>query len=205
MCFAWCKLVIFSMAAKQRKPQQQELRNELEHIENLEQQLIQHIRTSGVRKPRENALIDETMDIRKARRKLFAAMLQQLDSVESRLVISEQEFTTAQASISTERAVLQAKAATLEQEIASIHANREQEKLKDLSMQLERCKFEEKQTIDRIRKKCEARIKQVEEKFSEVLEQKRRGDIRDARAIALDLMEKAKGEIERKYNEKLTQ
>jgi hypothetical protein len=45
-----------------------------DQIENMEQAVIQHIRTSGIRKPRETSLIDELMDMRRERRKLFAAL-----------------------------------------------------------------------------------------------------------------------------------
>ena len=43
-------------------------------IEDMEQQLIQHLRTSGLRKPRETSLIDEIMLIRRERRKVCASL-----------------------------------------------------------------------------------------------------------------------------------
>ena len=45
-----------------------------DHLEALEQQLIQHLRTSGVRQQREVELINEVMAIRRERRKSFAAV-----------------------------------------------------------------------------------------------------------------------------------
>jgi hypothetical protein len=52
----------------------------LTKIENLEQNIIQHIRTSGVHKPRETALIDEVMELRRLRRKFTSAVCSQLKS-----------------------------------------------------------------------------------------------------------------------------
>jgi hypothetical protein len=46
----------------------------MDELENLEQQLIQHLRTCGIRSAREVSLVDEVLDIRKARRQLFAAL-----------------------------------------------------------------------------------------------------------------------------------
>lgn len=46
----------------------------LTRLETMEQELIQHIRTSGVSQSREFGLIDEVMNIRTERRKVFSAM-----------------------------------------------------------------------------------------------------------------------------------
>ena len=46
----------------------------LTRLETMEQELIQHIRTSGVSQSRELSLIDEVMNIRTERRKLFSVM-----------------------------------------------------------------------------------------------------------------------------------
>jgi len=46
-------------------------KNSFERIETLEQSLIQHIRTAGLRKPRECSLIDDVMNLRKDRRQTF--------------------------------------------------------------------------------------------------------------------------------------
>lgn len=59
--------------------QQLDERNAMQQkVEDLEQALIQHLRTAGIRKPRETALIDEVMDLRKHRRRLLAAVNAQL-------------------------------------------------------------------------------------------------------------------------------
>ena len=40
----------------------------IEKIEDKEQDILQRIRTAGLRKPRETALIDNVLDLRKVRR-----------------------------------------------------------------------------------------------------------------------------------------
>lgn len=49
---------------------QSEVSSYFSGVEEKELQLIQHIRTSGLRKPRETSLVDEVMDIRKDRRQI---------------------------------------------------------------------------------------------------------------------------------------
>jgi len=43
-------------------------------LEHLEQQIIQHIRTAGLRKPKETSLVDELLELRKLRRQVFARL-----------------------------------------------------------------------------------------------------------------------------------
>jgi hypothetical protein len=50
----------------------------LNQLESQEQSIIQHIRTSGLKKNRECALIDEIMDLRKNRRRTFTMLVKDL-------------------------------------------------------------------------------------------------------------------------------
>jgi chromosome segregation ATPase len=47
----------------------------MEEVERREQDLIQHVRTSGMRKPRETALVDEILDLRRVRRQLCSVLV----------------------------------------------------------------------------------------------------------------------------------
>lgn len=68
-------------------------------IEQQEQDLIRHIHTSGLKTPRETSLVDEVMNIRKERRRLFAKLLNSSNSLEEinktliqRVKISEEAY-----------------------------------------------------------------------------------------------------------------
>lgn len=53
----------------------------IEKIENEEQEYIQQLRTSGLRKPRETFLIEKIMDIRKSRRVIFTSIMSDLEKM----------------------------------------------------------------------------------------------------------------------------
>jgi uncharacterized coiled-coil DUF342 family protein len=68
-------------------------------IEQQEQDLIRHIHTSGLKTPRETSLVDEVMNIRKERRRLFTKLLNSNNSLQEinlsliqRVSISEEAY-----------------------------------------------------------------------------------------------------------------
>lgn len=50
----------------------------MESLEAREQDLIQHIRTAGLQKRREIALVDEVLELRKEKRKLLTSLMDQI-------------------------------------------------------------------------------------------------------------------------------
>ena len=62
----------------------------LDRLEAQEQDFIQHIRTAGLRKPRETALVDELLAMRKERRQIFSALVGHIIRLQStRLQLAE--------------------------------------------------------------------------------------------------------------------
>ena len=59
-------------------------------VESRENELIQHIRTAGLQKIRENNLVEEVMELRKLRRQLVASCRQQVTSVYEQVLRDEQ-------------------------------------------------------------------------------------------------------------------
>ncbi|RYY82195.1 hypothetical protein EON63_13790 [archaeon] len=61
----------------------------MESIESKEQALVQHIKTAGLRQPKELALINEILEIRKERRQVFSALTERCEA----LLTSNNELT----------------------------------------------------------------------------------------------------------------
>lgn len=177
----------------------------LAKIENLEQSIIQHVKTSGLRKPRELQLIDEIMDLRRERRKSFTGLIQQLRVTESLNTELEQQLAALKEKYSTETSSLQTQlSAFLVQKQGE--KDRYEEKLRrELEIQEEKCKFMEKINIDKVKKKCEEHIKLLEAKVDEVISMKAKSDQKEARTIATDLLTKAKTELEKRASEKIAE
>ena len=63
----------------------------------------------------------------------------------------------------------------------------------------------ERLNIEKVKKKCEERMKLLELKVNEVLQAKAQADNKDARKIAIELVNKEKEEMEKKCNDKIAQ
>lgn len=174
-------------------------------IENMEQSIIQHIRTSGVRKPRETALIDEVMELRRERRKFSSTIHGQL-----KLLNSQNSQLAEETGALRER--LQAAEQNAEQLRRKYAESREAERLqledklnKELASQEEKLKFMEKINIAKVRNKYDERLKEIDVKLKEMLQEKAKAELKEARVIALELVEKAKLELEKRCNEKIAE
>mmetsp|Transcript_54561 Transcript_54561/g.95381 ORF Transcript_54561/g.95381 Transcript_54561/m.95381 type:complete len:349 (-) Transcript_54561:71-1117(-) len=189
----------------QESPNTQDHSESLAKIENLEQGIIQHVKTSGIRKPRELQLIDEIMDLRRERRKLFSTLVQQLRVTEglnaelgSQLTVVKEKYTTETSSLQSQLSALLAQKQG-EQE-------RFEEKLcRELEIQEEKSKFMEKINIDKVKKRCEEHINVLEAKLNEVISMKAKSDQKEARTIATELLSKAKAELEKRASDKITE
>jgi hypothetical protein len=76
---------------------------------------------------------------------------------------------------------------------------------KELATQEEKLKFIEKINIAKIRNKYEEQMKEYDLKMKEMFQAKAKAELKDARTIALELVEKAKLEMEKRCNEKLAE
>eukprot|EP01032_Pedospumella_encystans_P025125 gene25125-28405_t len=97
----------------QEPPNAQDHSESLAKIENLEQGIIQHVKTSGIRKPRELQLIDEIMDLRRERRKLFSTLVQQLRVTEGLNAELGSQLTAVKEKYATETFSLQSQLSAL--------------------------------------------------------------------------------------------
>jgi hypothetical protein len=184
---------------------QQDSNEDLAKIENLEQALIQHIRTSGVRKPRETALIDEVMDLRRDRRRLFCSLITQLKSSESINKAQVEELARVENNNKIELDSLKQQVATLVQQKNNDTEYFNQRLQKDLQVQEEKLKFMERLNIDKIQKVCDAKIKVLEEQVEEAVAIKSASkmEVKEANKLAMELIQKSKDEMEKKCNQKI--
>ena len=174
-------------------------------IENIEQSIIQHIRTSGIRKPRETALIDELLDLRKERRIFSSSIHNQLKSLESQNKLLFDELNELKKNTSNELKTAQDNEKLLQIQLQTEKLHFEERLKKELHDQEEKLKFLESMNMNKLKKKYEERVKMMDDKVSEVFKEKAKSDMKEARNLATDLAEKAKVQIERRYNEKLAE
>jgi DNA anti-recombination protein RmuC len=177
----------------------------LSKVENLEQSIIQHIRTSGVRKPRETALIDEVMDLRRERRKFSADVQNHIKSLEKQNMHLSDELRVLKERLDSEVEKAQVQSRTLPEQREADRLQFEERLKRELATQEEKLKFMEKINIAKVRNKFEERMKEMEIRANEMIDEKARAELKDARSIALGLVEKAKIELEKRCNEKIAE
>jgi hypothetical protein len=177
----------------------------LAKIENLEQNIIQHIRTSGVRKPRETALIDEVMELRRERRKFSSAVHSQLKALDGQNKVLVDEVTELREKLQVAGTAGELTRRKLAESRETDKTQFEERLTKELATQEEKLKFIEKINIAKIRNKYEEQMKEYDLKMKEMFQAKAKAELKDARTIALELVEKAKLEMEKRCNEKLAE
>lgn len=174
-------------------------------IENLEQEIIQHVKTSGIRKPRELQLLEEMMDLRRERRKLFSTLVQQLRVADSLNTNIGSELSALKEKQSSDSTGLHAQLTSLMSQKQSDHERFEEKLRRELETQEEKLKFMEKINVEKVKKKCEEKIKLLEGKVEEVFHAKAKSDQKEARAIATELLTKAKEELEKRCADKIAE
>lgn len=189
----------------QDTPTTQDHTDSLARIENFEQGIIQHVKTSGIRKPRELQLIDEIMDLRRERRKSFSGLVQQLRYNENLNSELSAELAATKEKCATETSSLQSQLSTLLAQKQG-EMDRYEEKLRrELEIQEEKSKFMEKINIDKVKKRCGEHIALLEAKVDEVIAAKAKSDQKEARTMATELLTKAKAELEKRASDKIAE
>jgi hypothetical protein len=159
-----------------------EVEENLSHIETSENLLIQHIRTAGIRKPREIELIDEIMTLRRERRRSFS-------SVEHAARIFRKENVSLQMQL--EKAMKEAAS-----EISLFKSS--------LSSTLKKKDLEVQSIIDHYDDMfLKEKERQVERKIEELVGAKAKHDHTTAEAIAFDLTAKSISELNEQHQMKL--
>ena len=153
----------------------------LDKLEAQEQSIIQHVRTAGLRKPRETALIDELLEMRRERRQIFSALIAHTMQLHcSRQQLSE----------GLDRA------GSLLRETKS-------------AQQLELKRLEEAHTHElehhaqRLKRKYEDKLRLIGDKVEQVASAKRHDEQQAAESLARDMTATAMATVEKKYDERL--
>lgn len=72
----------------------------IEILEGMEQAVIQHIRTAGiVNKSKETSLVDKVLDLRRERRRVFSATINELETVKKEFIELQIRLQKAEADI----------------------------------------------------------------------------------------------------------
>jgi len=153
----------------------------LDSLETREQDIIQHVRTAGLRKPRETALVDELLAIRKERRQIFSALVGHI----VRLQTTRQQL--------TDDLEQQASA---QREMRSLH----QQELKKME---ETHATELQHQVQRLSRRYEDKLRLIGSKVEEVASARRRDQQSEAESLAQQMTAAALGEAEKKHDEKL--
>ena len=169
-------------------------------LERLEQDLILHVRTSGVRKQSEISLINEIMEIRRERRQLISALVDKYDrmhaeNVALRKSVAGSEETT-QKLISSHGLEMERISRDIKQQIAEI----KQECANAYSHNMEKMSMEHKSSMDKLKAKYREKIQLFEHKINQLSEAKLNADSVEAQKMASKLVATAKAELEARYN-----
>jgi hypothetical protein len=174
-----------------------------EVLEALEQQLIQHLRTTGVRKQREVELINEVMNIRRERRKSFAGVR----SLVRRLEEDNREIRDRCTTLAREResemisrkALMAHAVHKNEAELSAISRQHEAE----LAALKEKFTQVNKLQLVKISKVYEEKLRAVDDKLQQLDAARQVHDQRTAQAIAAEMTDRAVTEVTTQHQAKL--
>ena len=160
-------------------------------VEAFEQQLIQHLRTAGLRQQREVELINEVMNIRRERRKSFTGVRTLVRRMEEDNRILRERCTSLlrerESEAVSRKAMIAQALHKKETELIAMSKQHEME----LNTLKEKFAQVNKQQIARISKIYEEKLKAVDEKLQELDAARNGHEQRTAQAIAMELTEKA--------------
>lgn len=177
----------------------------MERIEELEQLLLQHLRTAGLRNNKENLLIDEMLDLRKERRKLFTQIIDQ-----NKILEKENEILKEERRVSIEK---QSNMLTLMKDQHQLEMQKREEEWKLLETALkkeiellnENKRLTDENKIENIKRSYELKLSQLEGKLSQIVKEKQLNDLTKAKLMAEDLLKKITHDMEAKYQKKIAE
>ena len=172
-------------------------------LEDREHQLIQHLRTSGIRKPREIELINEVIQLRQERRKSFSA----LDSIaqrHSKENISLKQRLASSVDDKVSEAVIQEESAKRilrkkDDDIKMIIKHYELKLMNEKELNLTKMKSQ----ADNLNQINECRLRAVDKKIAELMTEKSNHDYKIAETMAFDITAKAVAELNDQHDAKL--
>jgi hypothetical protein len=177
----------------------------MEKIEELEQLLLQHMRTAGLRNNKENILIEEMLDIRKERRKLFAKILEKNKALEKENASLKEEIR-----LSNEK---QGNFIQCLKDQYALDLNKREKEWnslenalnKEIELIRENQRLTDDNKIEQIRKSYEVKLAQLETKLADIVKEKQLNDLTKAKLIAEDLLKKITNDLETKYHKKVNE
>lgn len=170
--------------------------SEMEVLDEMDQTLIQHIRTAGLRKAREVALIDEIMEIRRERRKLFSTLSTKMENLEKQnfeLKAQEDEKAIKSSEELNEKLVAKQDELSRLKQKCKLHINELNERhaaqIEDIN--------------EKISKKYEGKLQLLESKIEELSSMKQTREKREADQSAQVIVQEQLLEVERKHAAKI--
>lgn len=177
----------------------------MEDIEALEQTLIQHLRTSGLRPNKEISLIDEILEIRKRRRQLFA-------NLDGQMKTNHQE--TEQRIQEAIREKEEAKALLIKwkeeqtkdlQALEKVMQEREEILLQQENAKLEKLQIEWGSKFNKLKKHYQQDLQVLEAKCIRITQEKELQKEDLTESLTQTIRESLKHEYEKKYEEKVAE
>lgn len=177
----------------------------IDRLEQLEQTIIQHIRTSAIPKQRELLLVDEMLTLRTERRRYFSNIQTQVDKLKKDNDEYQKQLTTMQQSYVSEQEKSQrdckVELQKCTEELQSLQHEYELEK----RMHVENMKLLENEVTQRLKRLYDSKLNIIEIKLKEVMLEKQTNDLAQAKVIADSIVKKVSGDLEEKYQRKVAE
>ena len=175
----------------------------MEKIEELEQLLLQHMRTAGLRSNKESGLVEEILDLRKERRKLFAQLTEK-----NRELIQENEFIKEQHRLTDQKQeqIVKVLKEQHELELSKREDEFQQKELllrEEIQLLKENHKLTEQREIEALKHNYESKFTKLEMKLRQLLKEKEINDLTRAKQMAEKFLKKSLTEIEAEHEKRL--
>jgi hypothetical protein len=170
-----------------------------EELERLEQDLIHHLRASGVRKPRETSLIEEVMVLRRERRKVFSSLTLQLNKYVESYEDLKIKFSKINEDYRLEKEKFLSLISKFEIEKRNEILKLDETLKKEFKLEIENNKAKEKDLLSKVKIKYDEKVKLIETKLNEIIVAKQKSDFFVAEKIAKEMVCKVKDDLESKY------
>ncbi len=177
----------------------------MEEIESLEQTLIQHLRTSGLRQAREVSLVEEVLEIRKRRRQIFS-------SLENQAKEASIEAGKATKAAEIERDDIKEKLIQLKKqqkdeliELQQAWDEKEQSLIQQEEDHIESLKKEWGKKFDKLRNGYVDQVKMLEEKIAKLTRENEMMEKKIMETMSAKVKNELKEEYQKQYDDKVAE
>ena len=172
------------------------------YLDTFEQKIIQHIRTAGIiNKSKETSIVDELLDFRRERRKVFSALMRDITNQNEMLQKLSKDLHDREIDSESKRKEIESVKLSHEKMLMDLKSKSAEElrNLQENSLQ------REKSALTEMRRKYDLKVKLIESKIDEVFHEKFHTDKKDATSMATILVKKVITEMETKYSSSLSE